>query len=127
MLAKILIADDHEDIRRVLRDFLEARHHEVLEATDGAQAFMLADKETPHLIIMDVVMPGVYGTTAVQKLHDYAETAHIPVIIISGSTDQKVIHRFLQSPRVRFLPKPVDLERLEATIRELLPKGGYTP
>ena len=127
MIAQILVADDNEDIRALLKDFLESRGHRVLEATDGAQAFALAEKHRPHLIILDVVMPGLYGSTALKLLQEYPGTAEIPIIILSGTIDAPAAAGIQEAPRVRFMHKPVDLKALEAMIRELLPQGGYTP
>ncbi|MFH1726684.1 MAG: response regulator [Elusimicrobiota bacterium] len=127
MIAQILVADDNKDIREMLRDFLESQHHRVLEATDGAQAFAIAEQEMPHLIIMDIVMPGVYGSTATRKIHEYWRTTEIPIIIISGSADQAVLGDLLKDPNIRYMKKPINLKELEKNIREMLPKGGYTP
>ncbi|MFA5140385.1 MAG: response regulator [Elusimicrobiota bacterium] len=127
MLAKILVADDNDELRHQLREYLESKHHHVLEATDGAQAFAIAEAEMPHLIIMDIVMPGLYGSTATKHIQDYWRTSKIPIIIISGSVEQSVLGDLLLRPNVRYLKKPVELAVLEATIHELLPEGGYTP
>ena len=127
MIAQILIADDDEEIRALLRDFLETRGHRVLEATDGAQAFAFAEKHRPHLIILDIVMPGLYGSTALKLIQEYPGTAKIPVIILSGSIDAPIAVGIQDAPNIRFLRKPVDLKALEAMVRELLPQGGYTP
>jgi len=126
MIAKILVVDDNAELRRSLKEFLESRRHEVLEAADGTQAFIVAEKEMPHLIIMDIVMPGLYGTTAAKQLHDYWRTAKIPIIIMSGSVEQSVLRDLLRLPNLRYLKKPVVLTVLEETIQELLPEGGYT-
>ena len=127
MLARILIADDNGEVRGMLKAFLEARKHEVHVADDGAQAFAIAEKVVPHLIIMDVVMPGVYGTTAAKKFQEYWRTAKIPIIIMSGTVDQSVLESLPKGPQIRFLRKPVSLKVLDAAIREMLPMGGYTP
>jgi CheY-like chemotaxis protein len=127
MLAKILIADDNDEVRLLLKEYLESKHHQVLLATDGAQAFAIAEAEMPHLIIMDIVMPGLYGSTAARHIQDYWRTSKIPIIIISGSVEQAMLGDLLQRPNVRYLKKPVELGILEAAIRELLPMGGYTP
>jgi CheY-like chemotaxis protein len=126
VIAQILVADDNDEVRSLLKDFLESRGHRVLEATDGAQAFAVAEKERPHLIIMDVVMPGVYGSTATRRIHDYPEMKNIPIIILSGSIDAPVAVGIEEAPTLRFMHKPVDLAALEKLIRELLPLGGYT-
>ena len=127
MIARVLVAEDDADIRALLRDYLSLHHLEIIEATDGAQAFAMAEKNTPHLIITDVVMPGLYGTTATRRLHDYWRTREVPIIIISGTAEAEIIGDLLKHPNVRFLKKPLDLSVLLRTIRELLPNGGFRP
>lgn len=126
MIANILLVDDDDALRGALRTFLESRKHLVSEATDGAQAFARAEEEMPHLIIMDVVMPGVYGPTATKRIREYWRTSKIPIILMSGSIDQAALGDVLTRPNIRYLKKPVDLKLLEKTISELLPEGGYT-
>ncbi|MCX5787115.1 MAG: response regulator [Elusimicrobia bacterium] len=127
MIARILIAEDDANILSLLKDFLTELHLEVLEATDGAQAFAMAERSNPHLIITDVVMPGLYGTTAARRLQDYWRTREVPIIIMSGSVESSIIGDLLTHPKVRFLKKPLDLALLARTIRELLPDGGFRP
>lgn len=126
MMALILLVEDDENLRALIQEFLESKHHRVIVATDGAQAFAMAEEHSPHLIITDIVMPGVYGTAAIRKLRDYWRTAKIPIIIMSGSVDQVALGDILKKPNLRFMKKPLKLTDLEATIRELLPEGGYT-
>ena len=126
MIAGIILADDDGDLRRALADWLRARGHVVREASDGAQAFTMAAEERPHLVIMDVVMTGLYGPATARKLEDFPGTHGIPVILISGTTDQAALTDLLNLPHIRFLRKPVDLKVLDKTIRELLPEGGFT-
>ncbi len=126
MIAQILLVEDDANLRATMKDWLELAHHRVIEASDGAQAFAMAEEHSPHLIIMDVVMPGVYGSTATKKIQEYSKTKDIPIIIISGSVEREVLGKVAEGPNVRFLPKPLDMDKLEHTIKELLPKGGYT-
>ncbi|MBI3297058.1 MAG: response regulator [Elusimicrobia bacterium] len=126
MIAEILVADDDADLRLVVREFLVSRHFIVREATDGAQAFAMAAEDKPHLILMDIVMAGVYGSSAAQRLKDLDETKHIPIILMSGTAGEAALRDILQRPNVRFMKKPFELDVLEKNIRELLPKGGYT-
>lgn len=127
MIAKILVVDDNENLRESLKAILAEQGHTVLEAADGAQAFTIAEREMPHIILSDVVMPGVYGTTAAKRLNEFYKTADIPIILMSGSIEQSVLGDLLEQPNIRYLKKPVDPEELQRTIKELLPKGGYTP
>lgn len=126
MIAEILVADDDDSIRGLVKDFLTARHFIVREATDGAQAFAMAAEEKPHLIIMDIVMKGVYGSSAAQRLKDFEGTRDIPIILVSGTAGEITLRDILKRPGVRFMKKPFELAALENTIRELLPEGGYT-
>lgn len=126
MIAQILLVEDNDDLRRMLRAYLESKNHRVLEALDGAQAFAIAEAELPHLIIMDIVMPGLYGSSATKQIREYWKTSNIPIILMSGSVDQSVLGDLLSRPNVRYLKKPIDLQVLDDTIKELLPTGGYT-
>lgn len=126
MIALILLADDNDEFRTQLKEYLESKNHRVLEATDGAQAFAVAEKEMPHLIIMDVVMPGVYGSTATAKIQEYWRTSRIPILLLSGSADKSVLAHVPRRKSVRFMKKPVKLEELDKAIGEMLPEGGYT-
>lgn len=126
MIAGIILADDDGDLRKALSDWLRSRGHVVREASDGAQAFTLAAEERPHLVIMDVVMTGLYGPATARKLEDFPGTHGIPVILMSGTTDQAALKDLLKLPHIRFMRKPVDLKLLDKTIRELLPEGGFT-
>jgi len=127
MIAKILLVDDDASIRLLLGNFLRGKNHVVLEATDGAQGFETAEKEMPHLIIMDLVMPGVYGSTAAQRLTEYWRTSKIPILVLSAFTDEPVRALMKGNDRIRFMKKPFDLKSLYKVVEEMLPKGGYTP
>lgn len=127
MIAKILLAEDNEDVRMLLKEHLLKQNLEVVEASDGAQAFTVAEQETPHLIITDIVMPGIYGTTATKLLKEYWRTKEVPIILVSGSIEAGLIQDLLQKPNIRFLKKPLDLPLLDRTLRQLLPQGGYRP
>ena len=126
MIVKILIVEDNSALRETLRAALAKKGHVVLEASDGAQAFAVAEKELPHIILSDVVLPGVYGTTAAKKLNEFYKTSKIPILLMSGSVEQSVLGGLLERPNIRYLKKPFDIETLEKTIREMLPEGGYT-
>ena len=76
---------------------------------------------------MNVQMPGAYGSSAYQVLQKDAETSQIPVIFISGHPYDKLAPILPISDRTRFLQKPVDYEKLEELMVELLPLGGFAP
>lgn len=83
----ILVVDDSKTIRTVLGKMLHESGYNVLEAEDGESAIELAHRHLPHLILMDVVMPGINGFQATRRLAKEPETAHIPIIIMSGNEE----------------------------------------
>lgn len=81
---KIVIADDEPRLRLLVRTALEREDCLILEAADGHRALDLILREKPDLVILDVVMPGLYGTEVCKQLKTNPETAHIPVIILTA-------------------------------------------
>lgn len=83
-LARILLADDEEDLRRVLSKRLEAWGYTVIAAADGLEAVRLAATEQPQLILLDVMMPRLNGLEAVRQLKSAPATARIPIVLITA-------------------------------------------
>ena len=127
MRAQILIGEDSPDIAVLLEEFLTARSHLVAVAMDGFDLRQKASDHHPHLIITDIQMPGAYGSSVYQSLQDDPRTAAIPVIFISAHPFEKIKTIIPESPKTRFVQKPIDFKKLEAAIRELLPLGGFAP
>lgn len=127
MIAQILIADDNPDITGLLSDYLGMKSHRVLVVNDGFQLSQKAAEHQPHLIITDIQMPGAYGSSAYQVLQKDPKTQKIPLIFMSAHPYEKLAKLLPNDPKTRFIQKPVDLAKLEALIKELLPLGGYVP
>jgi CheY-like chemotaxis protein len=110
---RILIADDVEDTRQLMKLFLEMNGHAVLEASNGKEAVECAIQERPDLILMDVSMPIMDGFDATRRIRAHAGVAHIPIVAISA---------FLADPAWReeafrcgcnhCYAKPLDMEAL---------------
>ena len=81
-MARILIIDDEDDLRATLRQMLEQDGHEVSEAANGAHGLELYEKDSPDLIITDVIMPKKEGVETIIALHRSAP--NLPIIAISG-------------------------------------------
>ncbi len=126
-MALIMVADDNPTILDLLKDYLEGRGHQVVTVPDGLQAAEKAQDWRPNIIICDIQMPNVYGTTAYDILQRNPATAPIPVIFITGLDVQKVKRIVPQGPKVRLITKPIDLPTLDAAISELLPSSGAPP
>lgn len=115
MRQTILIIEDDEDLRRLFRTALVLAGYEVMEAGDGFEALQRLDQSKPHLVILDLLLPGVSGLTVHQEIAAQAVTRDIPVVVITGSTldvgDLKV---------ACFLRKPVAPDDLVGAVRNCL-------
>ena len=123
MIGSILIADDDQSFVTILKTFLESKGHRVLLAADGLAAAMNVFDHKPNLVILDIKMPGPYGISVWESLQHDAETAKTPVIFVSGVVEEEALRRRIAAlPTNRFMPKPVDLPKLQGVINELLEK-----
>jgi CheY-like chemotaxis protein len=127
VIAQILLADDNVDITNLLSDYLTMKKHRVIVVNDGFQLAQKAQEHKPHLIITDIQMPGAYGSSVYQVLQKDPKTASIPILFMSAHSYEKLKNILPNDPKTRFLQKPVPFEKLENTIAELLPLGGYIP
>lgn len=115
-MARILIVDDSPTETYKFREILERHGHQVLEAPNGADGVALARQEKPDLVLMDVVMPGLNGFQATRQLTKGADTAHIPVVIVT-TKDQETDRVWGKRQGARdYLTKPVD----EAVLLEVI-------
>lgn len=116
----ILIVDDSRTFVYTFKTLLEAAGYQTLTAADGLEAVATAMASLPDLILMDIVMPNMNGFEATRALTHQAETAHIPVVIVSG-TDQATDRAWGGRVGARgFLTKPVHKDVLLTTIASLL-------
>ena len=84
MSRRILVVEDQEDNRMILRDLLHSAGYQVLEAADGAEGVRMAQAERPDLILMDIQMPGVDGYEATRLIKRERGLAAIPIIAVTS-------------------------------------------
>lgn len=117
----ILVVDDEEDFVSTVRERLVFEGFEVLEATAGDKAADLLTRETPDLIILDIMMPGMDGLALFRRIRGNPDTARIPVVFVSVRWDFFNDPAVSSDQRVKVLRKPFDLEVLVRTVKESLP------
>lgn len=116
----ILIADDHEQNRRMIRLVLRKTGYATIEAADGEEALRLALEHRPAAILMDIQMPRMDGTEVLQRLKAAPETAAIPTIALTAFAMRGDRERFLAAGFDGYLAKPIDIRESLATLRVLL-------
>src|SRR5882672_6489799 len=118
--ASILIVDDYEDNRQMMRKLLEMVGYRVLEADNGLDAVRLTQQERPSLVIMDLGLPLLGGIEAAKMIHETPATSEIPIIILSAYDAAIAQDDAIASGCSAYLTKPVDYVSLEKAIRTLL-------
>lgn len=109
----ILIADDDEDSREMLRFLLESWSYRVLEAKDGKEAVRLTKTRKPNLILMDVKMPDLDGFETARAIRESSDIDGVPIIFLSGCAEKIYRRRASEAGGDGYLVKPLDFEKLE--------------
>lgn len=117
---KILVADDDAGIQFMMRRLLEKKGYEVLVANSGEDCLKKVASETPHLIVLDIAMPGAGGIGALEKLKKNAEWKDIPVILISGDPSHERTQVISRLGGDDFLAKPFKSDDLVSRISKHL-------
>jgi CheY-like chemotaxis protein len=114
----VLIADDNQDTREMYALYLSRLGYRVETAVDGHQAIIKARAVSPHVVVMDLQMPKVDGWGAIRELQNRAETAGIPVIVLTGHDFKNYLKpAALAAGAVSYLMKPCFPDQLEREIR----------
>ncbi len=114
---RILIADDHADLRLLVHRVLLKGGHEVLEAASGAEALDLIERHRPDLVLLDLKMPPPGGLAVLQSLRSREETRALPVIVLTGEGTEESARICFEFGATDFLDKPFSLPQLDARIR----------
>jgi two-component system, NtrC family, nitrogen regulation response regulator NtrX len=121
-MARILVVDDEEGIRKILRQVLEYEGHEVRVASGGGEAIQLYEELRPDLVFMDVKMARMDGLEALDRIR--AHDASACVVMISGHGNIETAVEATRRGAWDFLEKPLDTDRLLVTIRNALQQRG---
>lgn len=116
----VLLVEDEEPLRRVLRDLLERDGFTVVEAADGMAALDEIDRSSPDAVVLDLNLPRLDGYGVLARLRSRAATAHLPVIVLTAKADEDNEVRVFQSGANDFLTKPFRPRALAARLRALI-------
>jgi adenylate cyclase len=113
----VLVVDDEDQNRMLLRDPLEARGYEIAEAENGEQALQRVVERLPDVILLDVMMPGMDGFDVCRRLKNDPKTAPIAVLMVTALSERKQRMIGIAAGANDFLNKPVDLQDLTLRVR----------
>ncbi|MEO1131910.1 MAG: response regulator [Cyanobacteria bacterium J06639_1] len=116
----LLLADDNEANISTLTSYLTAKGYRLIAAGDGFEAVNLTRSERPDLVLMDIQMPGLDGLEAIAKLSQLPDTAHIPIVALTGSVLPGDRERCLQAGAKDYMSKPIRLKQLVTVIHSLM-------
>lgn len=116
----ILVVDDFDDTRLLLRTWLERKGFQVIEAENGYEAVAQAESKRPDLIIMDLEMPGLDGLAATRKIRDIQELKSVPVLAVSAYGADQFRDDALAAGCNEYVSTPFEPEDLEKLIRSLV-------
>ncbi len=116
----ILVVDDFDDTRLLLRTWLEKKGFRVLVAEDGFEAVAQAESELPDLIIMDLQMPVMDGLAATRKIRKVTALDGVPIVAVSAYGAEQFRHQALAAGCDEYVSTPFDPDSLEGIIRSLV-------
>ena len=118
MNKSILVIEDHEDNRRILRDLLTNAGYEVIEVATGEEGVVSAETNRPDLILMDIQLPGLDGYEATRRIKANPALQHIPVIAVTSYGMSGDDAKAFEAGCHAYVAKPFSPQKLLTKIRE---------
>lgn len=124
MKPKVLLVDDEADFVQLLEYNLSQQGFEMFSATNGVEALHQARRVLPDVILLDLMLPDLDGFSVYEILRSQPSTAAIPVIVISALSGPSTCGRSIEAGVACFFKKPVDLQALGDSVRNLCEQHG---
>ena len=121
MTRHILVVEDQEDNRQIMRDLLTANDYEMTEAENGEEALAAVAKDRPDLILMDIQLPVMDGCEATRRIKADPSLSSIPIIAVTSYALSEDEEKARAAGCIDFVPKPFSPRHLLAKIRRYLP------
>ena len=117
---KILVVDDEPNILKLISFILKNNGYEVMEAASGPECLKKAKKETPDMIVLDVMMPKMDGFEVAKKIKSNATTRNVPILMLSSKAQFEDKMKGIDSGATDYITKPFDKQELIEKVQELL-------
>jgi excisionase family DNA binding protein len=118
MRGSIMVIDDDEHVRFLVRRALERDGFQVVTASNGKEAMDLMKRETPHVIFLDLKMPGIDGADLLKDIRKLYGA--MPVVILTGYPDSEMVSQALQYSPLTLMAKPASEEQIVQTVKGIL-------
>jgi two-component system cell cycle response regulator DivK len=120
---RILVVEDTEDNRRILRDLLTCAGYSLIEATDGGAGVRLARQEIPDLVLMDIQLPVMDGYEATRHIKADPTTRHIPIVAVTSYALSGDEAKALAAGCDGYVAKPFSPRKILGLVRQILQDG----
>ena len=126
MSRKILVVEDNDRNRELVKDILDIQGYHVLEARDGVEGVAMAKEHKPDLVIMDIQMPIMDGITAAKIIKNDPATRGITMIALTSFAMKGDRERFMEAGFDDYIAKPIDTRKLPEIVKKYLEKTAST-
>ena len=126
MPQKILVVEDNDRNRKLLRVLLRAKGYEVIEAANAEETMNYLEIQKPDLILMDIQLPNTDGLALTRKIRSEVETAHLPIIAVTAYAMKGDRERILEAGCDAYVSKPIDTHQLSLLIADILKESEGT-
>ena len=117
----IMVVEDYDDTRLLLRQALESKGYRVLEATNGQEAVDIASREHPDLILMDLDLPILDGISATQRIRQQAQMDNVTIVALTAYPMSYTRVKAFAKGCDDYMAKPIDLAELQELVTRYLP------
>src|SRR5215213_7299344 len=123
-MGTILVVEDYDDVRQMLRILLESEKFRVLEAATGFEALEVIKDQHPDVILMDLALPGFDGIETIRRVRAVDGFQNTPIIVLTAYTGTSQYETALRAGSNFFMAKPIDFDELSALLTEILADGN---
>ena len=121
---KVLVVEDNFMNMMLVKEILEVKGYEIIEATDGAQALVMVKSERPDLVLMDINLPIMDGVAVMKALKKDESTSMIPILALTASAMKGDAERFIGEGFDGYVAKPIDMKKLLESVEKGLALVG---
>ncbi|MBM4055756.1 MAG: response regulator [Planctomycetes bacterium] len=119
---KVMVVEDNEKNRKLMRVVLKAKGYNVIEASTGEEALSMLKEQTPDIILMDIQLPGIDGLTLIRQIKADESKKDIPIIAVTAHAMRGDEQKILDTGCNAYVSKPIDTRELPITVEKYLKK-----